>query len=87
MKTPMHHTTYIGPDKESTKVDETQYWAMIGSLLYFTVSRPDIMFSVCLCARFQQEPRELQLTAIKHIFRYLIETCNLVILLKRRKKN
>ncbi|XP_057547794.1 secreted RxLR effector protein 161-like, partial [Amaranthus tricolor] len=44
---------------------------MIGSLLYLTASRPDIMFSVCLCARFQANPKESHLTAVKRIFRYL----------------
>ncbi|PKU71110.1 putative mitochondrial protein [Dendrobium catenatum] len=50
---------------------------MIGSLLYLTVSRPDIMFSVCLCARFQADPKESHLTAVKRIFRYLLGTQNL----------
>ena len=49
MKTPIHPTTYLGLDKESTKVDGTQYRAMIESLLYLTVSKPDIMFNVFLC--------------------------------------
>ena len=44
---------------------------MIGSLLYLTASRPDIMFSTCLCARFQSDPRESHLIVVKHIFRYL----------------
>lgn len=44
---------------------------MIGSLLYLTASRPDIMFSVCLCARFQANPKESHLTAVKRIFRYI----------------
>ena len=44
---------------------------MIGSLLYLTASRPDIMFSVCLCARFQLCPKESHLIAEKHIIRYL----------------
>ena len=52
MKTPTHPTMYIGLDKEPKKVDNTQYRAMIGSILYLTTSRPDIMFSVCLCVRF-----------------------------------
>jgi len=52
MKTPMHHTTYFGLDEESTKVDGAQYRAMIFSLLYLIASRPNIMFSVCQCARF-----------------------------------
>ena len=47
---------------------------MIGSLLYLTSSRPDIQFSVCLCARFQASPRESHLTAVKQIFRYLVGT-------------
>ena len=44
---------------------------MIGSLLYLTASRPDIMFSVCLCARFQFCPKESYLIAVKHIIRCL----------------
>ena len=49
---------------------------MIGSLLYLTASRPDIMFSVCLCARFQADPKECHLKAIKRILRYLKCTLN-----------
>ena len=49
---------------------------MIGSLLYVTVSRPDAMFSVCMCARFQASPRESHLKAIKRILRYLKHTQN-----------
>jgi hypothetical protein len=44
---------------------------MIGSLLYLTASRPDIMFSVCMCARFQDNPKESHLSALKRILRYL----------------
>jgi len=50
---------------------------MIGSLLYLTASRPNILFSVCLCARFQSDPRESHLTTVKIIFRYLKGTTNL----------
>ena len=53
---------------------------MIGSLLYLTASRPNILFSVCLCARFQSDPREAHLTAVKRIFRYLKGTTNLGLL-------
>jgi hypothetical protein len=49
---------------------------MIGSLLYVTASRPDIMFSVCMCARFQASPRESHLKATKRILRYLKHTQN-----------
>jgi len=56
---------------------------MIGSLLYLTTSRPDILFSVCLCARFQSDPRESHLTAVKRIFRYLNGTTNLGLLYRK----
>ena len=46
-------------------VDISSYRGMVGSLLYLTASRPDIMFSTCLCARFQVDPRESHLVAIK----------------------
>ena len=44
---------------------------MIGSLLYITASRPDIMHSVCLSARYQSQPKEIHLKAVKHIIRYV----------------
>ena len=47
---------------------------MIGSLLYLTASRPDIMFSVCMCARFQSNPKKAHLRAVKRILRYLRHT-------------
>jgi hypothetical protein len=47
---------------------------MIGSLLYLCASRPDIMFSVCMCARFQADPKEIHLRAVKRIMRYLVYT-------------
>ena len=50
---------------------------MIGSLLYLTASRPDIMFSVCVCARFQSDPKESHLKCVKRIFRYLSDTQDL----------
>jgi hypothetical protein len=45
---------------------------MIGSLLYLCVSRPDIMLSVCMCARYQFDPRECHLVVVKQILRYLV---------------
>jgi hypothetical protein len=47
---------------------------MIGSLLYLCASRPDIMLSVCMCARFQADPKEVDLRAVKRILRYLVHT-------------
>jgi len=54
-----------------------QYRGMIGSLLYLSASRPDIMFSVCMCARFQSNPKQSHLSAVKRIIRYLVGTINL----------
>jgi hypothetical protein len=55
-------------------VDQKVYRFMIGSLLYLCASRPDIMLSVCMCARFQDASKECHLRVIKRIMRYLILT-------------
>ncbi|CAM8883084.1 unnamed protein product [Rhodiola kirilowii] len=51
--TPMSPNDSLTKDESSPRVDPTLYRGMIGSLLYLTASRPAILFSVCLCARFQ----------------------------------
>jgi len=66
-----------------TKVDQKLYRGMIGSLLYLTAFMPDILFSVCLCPRFQSDPRESHLTVVKRIFRYLKGTTNLGLLYRK----
>nr|GEW31168.1 hypothetical protein [Tanacetum cinerariifolium] len=58
-------------DEEATDVDVHLYRSMIGSLMYLTASRPDIMFAVCACFRFQVTPKLSHLHAVKQIFRYL----------------
>ncbi|GJS50803.1 putative ribonuclease H-like domain-containing protein [Tanacetum coccineum] len=58
-------------DGDAADVDEHLYRSMIGSLMYLTASRPDIMFAVCACARFQVSPKSSHLLAVKRIFRYL----------------
>ncbi|GJV51687.1 hypothetical protein Tco_1447428 [Tanacetum coccineum] len=58
-------------DAEAEDVDVHLYRSMIGSLMYLTASRPDIMFAVCACARFQVTPKVSHLHAVKRIFRYL----------------
>jgi len=85
MSTPMHPTTSLGLDKESSPINITEYRQMIRSLLYLTTSRLDIMLSECLCARFQAGPREVHLSAIKRIFIYLKGTANLGLCYKRRE--
>ncbi|KAI3510697.1 hypothetical protein L1887_17829 [Cichorium endivia] len=61
-------------DPEGEPVDHKLYRGMIGSLLYLTASRPDIMFSACICDRYQAAPKLSHLTAVKQIFKYLIGT-------------
>ncbi|GKA79257.1 retrovirus-related pol polyprotein from transposon TNT 1-94 [Tanacetum coccineum] len=77
MKTRMSFDTKLTKDEECESVDSTKYRGMIGSLLYLTASRPDIMFSVCLCARFQEAPKTSHLEAVKRIFRYIKGTTHL----------
>nr|GEX42403.1 hypothetical protein [Tanacetum cinerariifolium] len=58
-------------DAEAEDVDVHLYRSMIGSLMYLTASRPDIMFAICACARFQVTPKTSHLHVVKRIFRYL----------------
>ena len=76
MKTPMGSTQKLCKDSVGTNVDPTLYRSMIGSLLYLTSSRPDIMFSVCLCARYQADPKESHMNSVKRIIRYVAGTCD-----------
>ena len=75
--TPMGTATRLDTDPNGKSVNQTKYRGMIGSLLYLTASRPDISFSVGLCARFQSNPKESHLTAVKRILRYLKGTDDL----------
>jgi len=69
--TPMPTNCYMDADAARVVVDQTKYRGLIGSLLYLTASRPYIMFVVCLCARFQSNPKESHLKAAKRILKYL----------------
>ncbi|WVZ75441.1 hypothetical protein U9M48_023491 [Paspalum notatum var. saurae] len=77
IKTPMGTNGLLELDKGGQLVDQKLYHYMIGSLLYITASRPDVMFSVCLCARFQASPNEAHLMAVKRILKYLKHTPNI----------
>ncbi|GJY62218.1 hypothetical protein Tco_0462875, partial [Tanacetum coccineum] len=70
-KTPMDKEHPWGKDGTGKDVELHLYRSMIGSLMYLTASRPDIMFAVCACARHQVTPKECHLHAVKRIFRYL----------------
>jgi hypothetical protein len=73
-KTPMGTDGHVDLNKGGKSVDQKAYWSMIGSLLYLCASRPDIMLSVCMCARYQSDPKECHLVAVKRILRYLVST-------------
>nr|GEV75602.1 copia protein [Tanacetum cinerariifolium] len=77
IKTLMASETKLTRDEDGEPIDDTKYRGMIDSLLYLTASRPDIMFSVCLCARFQEAPKTSHLEAVKRIFRYIKGTSHL----------
>nr|GEZ60733.1 uncharacterized mitochondrial protein AtMg00810-like [Tanacetum cinerariifolium] len=69
--TPMETSKPLLKDTKAKDVDVHLYRLMIGSLMYLTASRPDIMFAVCACARFQVTPKVSHLRVVKKIFRYL----------------
>ncbi|WVZ97691.1 LOW QUALITY PROTEIN: hypothetical protein U9M48_043205 [Paspalum notatum var. saurae] len=73
----MSMNEHLDADVDGKPVDQSTYFSMIGSLLYLTASRPDIMFSVSLCARFQAAPKASHLTAVKRILRYLKHTLSI----------
>ncbi|XP_071738739.1 secreted RxLR effector protein 161-like [Rutidosis leptorrhynchoides] len=77
MATPMAINVKLTLEGEGEPFDSTKYRGMIGSLLYLMTSWPDFMFSVCLCARFQENPKTSHVEAVKRIFRYLKGTMHL----------
>ncbi|GJZ11985.1 putative ribonuclease H-like domain-containing protein [Tanacetum coccineum] len=69
--TPMETNKDLKKDKDGEDVDVYLYRSLIGSLMYLTSSRPDIMFPVCACSRFQVKPKVSHMFVVKRIFRYL----------------
>ena len=67
----MSNTCKLDNNEGGKHIDQKLYRGMIGSFLYLTTSRPDILFSVCICARLQSDPRKNHYLAIKIIFKYL----------------
>nr|GEX88514.1 hypothetical protein [Tanacetum cinerariifolium] len=74
---PMVKLAKLKLDLVRKPVDHIDYRSMIGPLMYLTSSRPDIMFATCMCARYQANPNEHHVSAVKRIFRYLKGTINL----------
>nr|GEY22356.1 uncharacterized mitochondrial protein AtMg00810-like [Tanacetum cinerariifolium] len=69
--TPMETHKPLSKDSDGTDVDVHLYRSMIGSLMYLTSFKPDIMFVVCACLRFQVQPKVSHMHLVKRIFRYL----------------
>ncbi|XP_022895380.1 uncharacterized protein LOC111409580 [Olea europaea var. sylvestris] len=75
-KIPISTSAKLGYDPTGRSVDQTVYKSMIGSLLYLTASRPNIAFNVGECTRFQADPKESHLSAVKGSIRYINRTAN-----------
>ncbi|GKA70954.1 retrovirus-related pol polyprotein from transposon TNT 1-94, partial [Tanacetum coccineum] len=75
--TPMVDKSKLGKDLQGKPVDPTYYREMISSLMYLTAKRHDLIFAVCMCARYQAHPTENHLHAVKRIFRYLKGTIDM----------
>ena len=69
--TPMSSSIKLNVDSSRVEMSPTLYRSIIGSLFYLTASRPDIAFSVRVCARYQAAPKESHLIAVKRIIRYI----------------
>ncbi|GJZ10456.1 retrovirus-related pol polyprotein from transposon TNT 1-94 [Tanacetum coccineum] len=74
--TPMVEKSKLDEDTQGKAMDPTHYRGMIGTLMYLTVSRLDLTFAVCMCARYQAKPTEKHLHAVKRIFKYLRRIVN-----------
>nr|GEW39648.1 hypothetical protein [Tanacetum cinerariifolium] len=70
-------TKHLDADLSGTPVNQTKYRSKVRALMYLTASRPDIMHASCYCARYQAQPTEKHLTAVKQIFRYLKDTIHM----------
>ncbi|GJX27826.1 retrovirus-related pol polyprotein from transposon TNT 1-94 [Tanacetum coccineum] len=75
--TPMVEKNKLDEDLQGTPVGATLYRGMIGSVMYLTSSRPDLIYATCLCVRYQIKPTEKHLQAVKRIFRYLKGTIHM----------
>ncbi|GJR79599.1 hypothetical protein Tco_0150384 [Tanacetum coccineum] len=69
--------TKLGEDLSDIPVDQTRYRGMIGCLMYLTASRPDLVFAVCMCARYQSKPTKKHLEAVNRVFWYIQGTINM----------
>nr|GFB07800.1 copia protein [Tanacetum cinerariifolium] len=75
--TPMVEKSILDEDPQGKAIDPTHYRGMIGTLMYLTATRPDLVFVVCMCAQYQAKATEKHLHAVKQIFRYPRGTINM----------
>ena len=87
VSTPVECGMKLHKDHDGKKVDSTLYKQIVGSLMYLTTTRPDIMYSVSLISRYMENPTELHLLAAKRILRYLQGTRGLGIYYKKGEKS
>jgi hypothetical protein len=74
IKMSMQTNKHLDLNAGGTSIDQKVYRSMIGSLLYLCANRPGTMLSVCMCARFESDPKECHLVAVKRILWYLVHT-------------
>ncbi|GJU83780.1 retrovirus-related pol polyprotein from transposon TNT 1-94 [Tanacetum coccineum] len=84
--TPMVEKSKLDEDLHGIPIDATLYRGMIRSLMYLTSNRPNLIYAVCLCARYQAKPTEKHLNAVKRILRYLKGTNNMGLCWSSKKK-
>ncbi|GJZ74117.1 uncharacterized mitochondrial protein-like protein [Tanacetum coccineum] len=75
--TPMVDKSKLDKDQQGKPVDPIHFRMMIGSLMYLTSNKPNLVFVVCMCARYRAKPTEKHLHAVKRIFRYLKRTIDM----------
>ncbi|GJY34179.1 retrovirus-related pol polyprotein from transposon TNT 1-94 [Tanacetum coccineum] len=75
--TPLATKPKLDVDLSGEPVDQSDYRSKIGSLMYLTSSRPDLVQAVCYCARYQARPTQKHLKEVKRIFKYLKGTINI----------
>ncbi|GKB42654.1 retrovirus-related pol polyprotein from transposon TNT 1-94 [Tanacetum coccineum] len=75
--TPMVERTKLDEDLQGIPVDPTRYRGMVSSLMYLTSSKPDLVFTVCMCAQYQAKPIEKHLHVVKQVFQYMKGTINI----------
>ena len=79
VRTPMSPNVKLTIDLLGKSVDSSLYRSMIGSLLYLTTSRPDISYNVGVCGRYQANPKESHMIALKIIIKYIKTIANFVV--------